>query len=162
MVGAAYGSPFTDQVVEIPNNCRLYRLILPSWVDWNAQQLDGSGPRLKRVGFQDYSPKEALAHGYEAPCLSVALDSVLEAHGVDPVTLPEVYGLPPTYGVAWLSAESARSLAQGPQGIMLRPEANKPWHAIVFCLHQPKKSGGMERGLAASAHWLRIAVKPSP
>src|SRR5712691_2924389 len=107
MVGAAYSSPFTDQPDVIPGEQRLYRLIHPDWVDWEANAPDGSGPRIKRVAFQDYRADEALSHGYAAPCLSVALGSILQAHNVDPVTLPTVYGLPEGYGVAWITAHTA-------------------------------------------------------
>jgi hypothetical protein len=161
MAAAPYNSPFTDQLDAIPNEARLYRLILPQWVDWDSPAVNGPGPRFKRLAFQDYRKEDAERLGYEGPCLSVALGRILDELALDPNNLPALHAVPETYGVAWFTAEAARKLAAGAQGLMLRPEPNLPWHTIVFCMAKDKKSEAMQKGLAAAAHWLRLAARVS-
>jgi hypothetical protein len=155
-----YISPFVDQIDDIPDESILYRLIHPDWVDWGAQAATGGGPRLKRVAFQDYGKARAEQLGYAAPCLSVAVHQILVARGHEPAEILQLHGLPETYGVAWFTAGAARALGAGKQGIMLRPEPNLPWHAVVFCMTREKKNDAIEKGLAEAAQWLRLPVKP--
>src|SRR2546429_4482721 len=157
---ALYVSPFNDDIVGVPNDGRIYRLIRPDWVDWDDNTQRGGGPHIRKVAFQDYKEEDAKEMGYEGPCMSVALGRLLIELGDDPAALPQLT-TKSHYGVAWLNVAEVRSLPQGSQGLQARPEPRIPWHGIVFCLTRPKKNDSIQRGLAAIAEWVVLPQKVS-
>lgn len=61
----------------------------------------------------------------------------------------------PTMGLVVVVAGALRNLAKGdgpcPQGIMLAPTDEEPWHAVVFDLASAKRSGGAQKAIVKLA-----------
>lgn len=146
-----------DDPERIPNDEILYRRI--SWQ--GARPVDGEVPRLVGNGFADYSLERALQFGYPAPCMSVAVHSVLLADSKSAsVELDGFEG----HGLAQITAGVLRNLSRPngtpcPQGIMLAPEPSRPWHAVVFGLNGGRRPNAAKDAIAAFAEWHTVLLE---
>lgn len=94
--------------------------------------------------------------GYPGPCMSVGASHVLSREGYAPAHLLAGW---PDYGLAQVSAGQLRNLTRlgaphdpCPQGIMLAPTVEEPWHAVVFD-HAGKRTSAVCKAIAAAATW---------
>lgn len=134
----------------------LYRRVYPDFIDWDHRDDDGR-PRVKSGAFQDYGDKQAADLGYEAPAMSVALRSVMQAQAVEALQL--LAGFHETYGLVAITAGEARAAYQG---VMRRPTEGEPWHGIVFDKTSRRRRPAAQRALAiaASLRWIVVPSDP--
>jgi hypothetical protein len=95
--------------------------------------------------------------------MSVAVEEILNRFGYDAAKIIEEY---PGYGVSAITAGAMRTLegvsgADWTQGVMLDPNDEEPWHAVIFYKNGGKKTGGMQNAMRASARWIIIPTQPS-
>lgn len=89
--------------------------------------------------FTDAPLQEAERWGLGRVCMSVGVSTLLEdKYEKMLVDLPHM-------GLVSMTAGQLRRLAKGngtpcPQGIMMVPTENEPWHAVVFDQTEPKRS----------------------
>lgn len=86
--------------------------------------------------------------------MSVGVSLILESLGHSPDRMLEGY---PEYGLLRVMAADLRSLKRGdgtpcPQGIMMSPTPDEPWHAVVFDLSGKRTSAG-NAAIAKVAAW---------
>lgn len=141
-----------DDPGQIPDGTVLYRR-----VDWNKVGGRPSEPGticrdLTPNFFTDAPPAVAARFDLERVCMSVGTSLYLGDH---PGRMVENL---PGMGVVSFLAGAVRNLVDGtgqpiPQGVMLLPTREEPWHAVVFDLSKPKRSGGACKAIARVAHW---------
>jgi hypothetical protein len=86
---------------------------------------------------------------------------VLEEHGFGPEKMLENY---PDQGLAWALAADLRKLEKAsgdpcPQGIMLVPTDDEPWHGVVFDLSAGYKSTQVGKAIAKVSQWAVPLVR---
>ena len=42
------------------------------------------------------------------------------------------------------------------QGVMLDPNDDEPWHAVVYCKNGGKKTSGMQNAIRSNAEWVIV------
>lgn len=132
----------------------LFRAVDPNYVDDWA----GPVPGIPSRAWQDQ--KEDVAAQWELrPCASVAVASLLIKHGssID-AWLSRFFKT--TYGVVETTVGQVRSATSSvgalvPQGVMLHPTSDQPWHGVVWTKQGPKRSKGEMRALVAVSTWHR-------
>lgn len=82
--------------------------------------------------------------------MSVGVSTLL---GEDPELMLEGH---PDMGLVSVAAGELRNLKKGdktpcPQGIMLYPTQDEPWHAVVFDVNEHKRSAGAAKAIARVA-----------
>jgi len=93
--------------------------------------------------------------------MSVGLGSVLVDHDYPPEKMLELF---PDYGLAYVTAGQLRTLRRAdgsacPQGIMLVPTTEEPWHGVVFDqTHRPRKDA-VCKAICRVADWAIPLVK---
>lgn len=139
-----------DDPENIPDHTLLYRRT--TWAKLNPKQPGHAGDPCCEITpnfFTDAPLEEAFRFGFNRPCMSVGTSLVL---GDEPERMLETF---PQMGLVVLSAGALRALEKGdgpcPQGIMLAPTDDEPWHAVVFDINSPKRSGGGQKAIAKLA-----------
>lgn len=145
-----------DDPTNVPPGDVIYRRVAWHHIGGRDRCPPGELARLNGNAFSDYKESLAAEHGYPAPCMSVAVGSVLSAFGKLPEELLEGF---PDFGLAAFSVDDARSLQRKngdpcPQGVMLAPEEAEPWHAVVFDLAGGPRKTPVKEALAAKASWI--------
>lgn len=154
---------FHDDTDKIQSDAVLLRRILPKFVQWDRVGGDDK-PIIPSQGFQDYSALVAREQfGLPGACMSVAVEEILNQFGYDANKIIEDH---PGYGVAAISAGAMRTLegasgADWSQGVMLDPNDDEPWHAVVYCQNGGKKTGGMQTAIRATARWMVVPTQTS-
>lgn len=97
--------------------------------------------------FTDAPIQEAIRLGFARTCMSVGVSTVL---GDEPEKMLTRF---PDMGLVAVTAGQLRSLQKGdgtpcPQGIMLAPTQEEPWHAVVFAVNEDKRSGAACKAIA--------------
>lgn len=141
--------PLVDDLVAIPDGDSVLRVIQPEF-----QSLDGA---FQSNAFQDQSAIVAQSFGLAEPCASVSVRSLWEDAGGRVEDL--VSAFPEGSGVAELRVADLRVLKTlggepVPQGVMLDPRPNQPWHAVMFSQHSRPRSKSVRRARAQLATWF--------
>lgn len=115
----------------------------------------GSIAPISKNFFNDYPLQAAQDLGFEGPCMSVGLRSVLLDSDVEPNEMLVEY---PEDGLLRLSVGELRNLATAsgkptPQGVMLAPTPKDPWHTVVFNLPAPPRSKQAKVAMAELSEW---------
>jgi len=144
-----------DDLVGIPDDTVVYRR-----VDWDrvggiSRCLVGGTPSLNGNCFADYPVSKAREYGLADACTSVAVGAALNASGIHTSSLLDQY---PGYGLARLRVAELRVLKRGngtacPQGIMLFPTDDEPWHGVVFDITDRPRKGAVQKAIARIAEW---------
>lgn len=142
-----------DDPEHVPDETLLYRRI-----GWNHLGGKDKCPRGQEAtpsgnAFRDWKLADAQAAGFAGPCMSVGVGTLLQ----DPVQqmLSNWQG----YGLAAVEAGALRRLMRRngtpePQGIMLSPTDNEPWHGVVFCSNGSKKGDAVSIAISDAAFWV--------
>lgn len=147
---------FKDDPDGVPNDAILYRRVHWDMAGGRAQYTEGEALRLSGNHFSDYPEGSALALGFPAPCMSVGVDAILTDRGYGPEKMLEKH---PEMGLVQVTAGDLRSLVKldgtpCPQGIMLAPTGNEPWHAVVFDCHEQPRSKKVRNQILLKAQWV--------
>ena len=139
----------------IPDDEVLFRRVSWQGIGGRERVPEGETARLTGNAFNDYSTEAAANRGYPGPCMSVAVRSILLANDEGPQTELEGH---PDAGIAWIRAGDLRALTRRsgepcPQGIMLAPEAGRPWHAVVFDLSGTRRGNPVKDAVSGVAQW---------
>lgn len=135
----------------------LYRAVDPGYID-NWSSAPANLPGIPSRAWQDQKEEVAAGWGLR-PCASVAVASLLTTHGSNVETWLEAF-FRPSYGVIETTVGEMRSAKsmQGilvPQGVMLHPTDEQPWHAVVWSLKGSKRSKGEMKALVFASRWHR-------
>ncbi|MGN6610124.1 MAG: hypothetical protein ACTHMS_24340 [Jatrophihabitans sp.] len=112
--------------------------------------------------FQDQSLEIAHKFGLAGRCASVISKPIWEAQGG---TIDDILReFPPGSAIADIGPTSGlrrlRTLgnppADVPQGVMLDPRLNAPWHAVMFDINGVTRGKGAMRAIAARASWFHL------
>jgi hypothetical protein len=139
-----------DDPQGVPDNVVLYRRTTWDKIGGRPQSDGTESYKVSPNFFTDAPPSEAARYGLARVCMSVGVSTVVGDH---PEQMLEAY---PTMGLVSIRAGALRSLRKGdgtpcPQGIMLYPTEEEPWHAVVFDLTEDKRSGGAAKAIARLA-----------
>lgn len=134
----------------ILDNDLLYRMIKAGNTKW----VDGVADRAGTNAFQDRPESDLEQLQVPAVAVSIYIGSELAKSGRTPADLVGQWG--PDYGVAAISAGTARG--QG-QGILRWPLEDGPEHGMVFVLQGPRKTGSQSKSLAKQSE---IVIPPPP
>lgn len=145
-----------DDPTRVPPGDVLYRRVSWNLIGGRERCPVGEVARLSGNAFSDYSADLAREHGYPGPCMSVAVGSILKSEGVAPEDLLKGF---PDFGLAMFRVDDARGLQRKngdpcPQGVMLAPEENEPWHAVVFDVSGVQRKSPVKDMLASKAEWV--------
>jgi hypothetical protein len=139
----------------------LYRAVSPSLIDdWDS--FTGRDSEIPSRIWQDQRAEVAASWGLR-PCASVAVARLLDEHNCDIHRWLEA-SFAPKYGVVAINACDVRQATspsgqQVPQGLMLFPTMNEPWHAVVWRKRGPKRNKLEMKTLAAISRWIKVPVQ---
>lgn len=146
--------PLVDDQHQIPDEALLYRRIDWDMVGGRLKCPVGETPMLSGNCFSDRNAEWALKRGLAGACMSVGVGTVLRAKGHLPSV---VLGGKLKYGLAVIRAGDLRNLkrksgALCPQGVMLYPTEDEPWHGVVFDM-SGRRSDAARSAIASAATW---------
>lgn len=152
---------FADDLAAVPDDAVLYRRVAWDRIGGQSNYEMGAAGRLNGNCFTDYPEERAREMGYPGRCMSVGVGPVLEEHGFGPEKMLENY---PDQGLAWALAADLRKLEKAsgdpcPQGIMLVPTDDEPWHGVVFDLSAGYKSTPVGKAIAKVSQWAVPLVR---
>jgi len=143
---------------EVADDDVLLRAVSPELID-DTESFLGRDDEIPSRAWQDQKEDEAAKWGLR-PCASVAVARLLSDHEcpVD-MWLEKVFRL--TYGIIQTTAGDVRRAEspQGhavPQGVMLYPTQDQPWHAVVWSRRGAKRNKTEMKGLLLRSHWVRL------
>ena len=139
-----------DDPQAVPDNVVLYRRTTWDKIGGRPTSEGIESSKISANFFTDAPASEAARYGLARLCMSVGVSTVL---GNRPERMLEGY---PGMGLVSAKAGALRSLTKGdgtpcPQGIMLYPTEEEPWHAVVFDLTEDKRSAGAAKAIARLA-----------
>lgn len=116
-----------------------------------------TGEEMQSRAFQDQSPAVAASFGLAGPCASVNLRSVWEARGADLRALLAPFAAGSR--IAEVRVGDLRHLVNSigepiPQGLMLDPRPDAPWHSVMFSRAGGTRSKGAMRAIVGVARWF--------
>jgi hypothetical protein len=146
---------FEDDAERIPDSAILYRRVDWDKIGGRDKYPPGATGTLNGNCFTDYPEWRALEMGLPGPCMSVGVAPILTGHGHGPEKMLEDWE---GYGLAWIRAGDLRMLERAdkspcPQGIMLFPTADEPWHGVVFDHAERPRKGAVCKAIARVAGW---------
>lgn len=132
----------------------LLRIVQPTFVNRAI-----SPPVPQSNAFQDQSLSVANSFGLASPCASLAVKSLWLQSGAGVEGL--LRGFPPESGVLEFTVRAARELETlggqpCPQGVMLDPRDEAPWHAVMWDLSGTSASKGVKRARLTIAQWFKV------
>jgi hypothetical protein len=144
---------FTDDLVAIPDDAIVYRRVAWDRIGGQANCEVGAVATLNGNCFTDYPEPRARELGYPGCCMSVGVAKVLQEQGFGPEKMLERY---PDEGLAWILAADLRKLEKAtgepcPQGLMLVPTDDEPWHGVVFDMATGRKSEAVKKAIAKAS-----------
>ncbi len=132
----------------------LYRAVDPVYIDdWSSPI-----PDIPTRAWQDQKQDVAAKWGL-GPCASVAVASLLIKHGSTVEAWLEKF-FQSSYGVVKTTVGEVRAATSAlgsptPQGVMLHPTVDQPWHAVVWSKKGSKRSKGEMKALVTVSTWHR-------
>jgi hypothetical protein len=146
---------FEDDLVGVPDEAVLYRRVDWDKIGGKAKYPPGEIGKINSNCFTDYPAEKATDLGYPGPCMSVGVSTVLQDYEHEPSKMLEGFS---DYGLACVTAGDLRKLTRGdgeprPQGIMLSPTDDEPWHGVVFDLIDLQRSNATRKAVARIAAW---------
>lgn len=140
----------------VPDSSILYRRVGWEMVGGRNRYAPGAKLELRENHFTDYSEEAARNLGYPRRCMSVGVDHVLRQHDQLPEKMLEGC---PHLGLVAILAGDLRNLVRldgtaCPQGVMLAPTKDEPWHTVVFDLSDPTRKKSAARSIASKATWV--------
>lgn len=150
----------TDPAVD--GEAVLYRRAVWSQIGGRDKVAAGEVAPISKNFFSDRSASVAQEYGLAGPCMSIGLASKLDEMGLDVSAMlrSELLGGfdASEFGVLAFKAADLRQLQRGdkeprPQGIMLAPMPNEPWHGVVFDLTDQERATATRRAMAKIAYW---------
>lgn len=159
-MAAFVGHPdwYVDDTHSIPDDEIVYRRVRPDAVNWSVTDSEGY-PKINKNAFSDASEEEALRLGCPGRAMSLSISSVLDAHGLDPITY--LLAEWPGYGLVCMTAGALRS--HGDQGLQLWPTEDDVSHGVLFTTvpGNAKRGGGQERRTREAARWFKLPDRDS-
>jgi hypothetical protein len=157
--------PFVDDRAGIPDDTVLYRRITWNFLGGREKYPPGAEARLNGNCFRDYKEEKARALGYPGACMSVGAHTVFQQLGIDPKVM--ISGPYEGYGLAAVTAQDLRNLVRSngmacPQGVMLRPTEEEPWHAVVFDLGGGERRPPVCNAICDKARWVVPLINEYP
>jgi hypothetical protein len=139
-----------DDPEAIRNTDSFLRVIQPAYFQ---------GRDVQSNGFQDQSLDVANGFGLAGPCASVNIRRIWELESGEVGAL--LRDFPDGCGLLEVSVMAARRLRSTgppssdiPQGLMLDPRPQRPWHAVLFSLAGGKRSKAAMRALVQASTWF--------
>ena len=147
---------FRDDL-EIDDHVVVYRRAHWDKIGGRARATPGVEAKISPNFFSDYPEDAARKLGYEGPCMSVGLGSVLEELGLDPSVMLAGYD-DREYGLTRTRVGDLRQLKRAsgescPQGIMASPTKAEPWHGVVFDLNYRPRKDPVRKAIARVSTW---------
>lgn len=138
----------------------LYRAVPPSLID-NRGSFSEQDDDIPSRAWQDQKEEEAARWGL-LPCASVAVARILLGRDCDVESWLKNF-FSSEYGVVETTAGEVRQSIspQGhpvPQGVMLHPTAEQPWHAVVWSKSGTKRTKAAMKALRLKSHWVRLPI----
>jgi hypothetical protein len=150
--------PLIDDPVGVADDDTVFRMVRPGVIN--------PGPPVvaQSNAFEDQTLETAQEAGLAAPCTSLALKSIWEAQSG---LIADLLAGFPGYGIAQFSVGALRGLTKAtgeeqPQGLMLDPLDDAPWHIVMWDISttpapRPK---GARRALVEVAEWFHLPGDP--
>jgi hypothetical protein len=146
---------FHDDVDSIPDETLLYRRVDWDKIGGREKSPIGVPASINGNCFRDYPEPRARDMGLPGACMSVGAGNLMDQHGKQPrVMLAEYDG----YGLALVRAGDLRKLQRAdgtpcPQGVMLCPTPDEPWHSVVFDVANQPRPNPVCKQIARAASW---------
>ena len=139
-----------DDLVGVPDDTVLYRRTDWGKIGGRPAEPDIESFDVTKNFFTDAPQSLADRYELERVCMSVGVSSVL---GAEPERMLAKW---PGFGLVSMTAGELRGLKKGdgtpvPQGVMLFPTEDEPWHAVVFTLTGVKRDPSTCKAIAAIA-----------
>jgi hypothetical protein len=152
-----------DDPINVPDSAILYRRVDWDRIGGRDRAIIGTPPKLSANCFTDYPETKAREYGFDGPCMSVAISTVLIKLGYTPEKLLEKH---PEYGLAKILARDLRTLKKAdgsdcPQGIMLAAIDDEPWHGVVFDLNERPRKSAVSKAIFRVADWEIPLIRDS-
>ncbi len=146
---------FVDDLDQLPPDAILYRRVSWGVIGGERKCAPGAPASLSSNVFADYPEVKAREMRYPGPCMSVALSTVLADRGLGPAAVLVRY---PGYGLTRLRAWDLRDLRKAdgtpcPQGLMLAPTPEEPWHCVVYDPIERPRKGAVQKAILRVATW---------
>jgi hypothetical protein len=152
---------FRDDLTEVPDDAVVYRRVAWDRIGGRTSCAVGDTACLNANCFSDYPKDRAQEMGYPGRCMSVGVGIVLEEHDFGPEKMLEDF---PEDGLALIFASDLRKLERAngepcPQGLMLAPTEDEPWHGVVFDLSIGFKNKAVQKAIAKVSRWAIPLVR---
>jgi hypothetical protein len=115
----------------------------------------GQVAKISANFFSDYPEAVAKEHGYDGPCMSIGLHSVLVSCGFEPSAMLEKF---PEFGLLVASVGDLRRLKKHdgescPQGVLASRTDEEPWHGVVFDMADRPRRDPTRKAIAKVFSW---------
>lgn len=138
----------------------LYRAVPPVLID-GCSSFSGRDDEIPSRTWQDQKEDEAAKWGL-MPCASVAVARLLIDHGCEMQSwLAKFFSS--DHGVVETTAGEARQATSStsqsvPQGVMLHPTDEQPWHAVIWSKRGVKRNKTEMKALVLTSRWVRLPI----
>ena len=154
---------FRDDLALVPDEVLVYRRVAWDRIGGRENCAIGKTANLNANCFSDYPEDRAQEMGYPGRCMSVGVGTVLKENGFGPEKMLEDF---PDQGLAVILASDLRKLERPngdpcPQGLMLAPTSEEPWHGIVFDRTIGFKNKPTQKAILRISRWAVPLVRTS-
>jgi hypothetical protein len=147
-----------DDPIGVPDGEVLLRRVAFDSIGGNRPAMNGQVAELSENAFRDYSSEKAAEMGFDGPCMSIGILSVLISEGRTAADWRDDWGK--SYGIARFTAGQVRQLVlvdaaktPCPQGVMASPTDAEPWHGVVFDLSGVRRKASVCKRIKVCAEW---------